>query len=114
MPRLSQPSPAHATLPLILYRCLERPSSRHACFDGDRRHRAPSWTKEAVGGVFVLEADNPDAAIEMAARFPAVRFGGAVEIRPSETYWYVDLGGPNHVVSASASPACVRSPTHAT
>ena len=43
--------------------------------------------KEAVGGLFVLEADDLDAAIEMAARVPAARYGGAVEIRPSEVYW---------------------------
>jgi hypothetical protein len=43
--------------------------------------------KEAVGGWFVLEADNLDAAIEVAARHPAARYGGAVEIRPSEVYW---------------------------
>lgn len=43
--------------------------------------------KEAVGGAFVLEADNLDAAIEVAARVPAARYGGAVEIRPSEVYW---------------------------
>jgi hypothetical protein len=43
--------------------------------------------KEAVGGWFVLEADDLDAAIEIAARVPAARYGGAVEIRPSETYW---------------------------
>jgi hypothetical protein len=44
-------------------------------------------TKEAVGGVFVLEADDIEAAIAMAARVPAARYGGAVEIRPSEVYW---------------------------
>ena len=43
--------------------------------------------KEAVGGWFVLEADNLDAAIEVAARVPAARLGGAIEIRPAETYW---------------------------
>ena len=43
--------------------------------------------KEAVGGWFILEADDIDAAIEVAARVPAARHGGAVEIRPSETYW---------------------------
>ena len=42
---------------------------------------------ESVGGVFVLEADNLDAAIAVAARVPAARHGGAVEIRPSEVYW---------------------------
>ncbi|WP_214405495.1 YciI family protein [Pseudonocardia lacus] len=43
--------------------------------------------KEAVGGLFILEADDLDAAIEVASRVPAARYGGAVEIRPSEVYW---------------------------
>jgi len=43
--------------------------------------------KEAVGGWFILEADDLDAAIEVAARVPAARLGGAIEIRPSEVYW---------------------------
>jgi len=43
--------------------------------------------KETVGGWFFLEADDIDAAIEVAARVPAARNGGAVEIRPSEVYW---------------------------
>jgi hypothetical protein len=43
--------------------------------------------KEAVGGLFILEADDLDAAIAVAARVPAARYGGAVEIRPSEVYW---------------------------
>jgi hypothetical protein len=43
--------------------------------------------KEVVGGWFILEAEDLDAAIEVAARVPAARYGGAVEIRPSEVYW---------------------------
>jgi hypothetical protein len=43
--------------------------------------------KEAVGGYALLEADDLDAAIEVAARIPTARLGGAVEIRPSEKYW---------------------------
>ena len=43
--------------------------------------------KEAVGGWFILDTDNLDTAIEVAARVPAARYGGAVEIRPSEAYW---------------------------
>jgi hypothetical protein len=39
-------------------------------------------TKEALGGFFVYEADDLDAAIELAARIPSVRTGGAIEIRP--------------------------------
>jgi hypothetical protein len=38
--------------------------------------------KEALGGWFVFEADDLDAAIEMASRVPAARLGGGVEIRP--------------------------------
>jgi hypothetical protein len=38
--------------------------------------------KEALGGYLVFEADNLDAAIELAARIPASRLGGAVEVRP--------------------------------
>jgi hypothetical protein len=38
--------------------------------------------KEALGGYFILEADDLDAAIELAARVPAARLGGAVEVRP--------------------------------
>ena len=44
-------------------------------------------TKEAIGGWFVLEADDLDAALEIAARVPAARLGGAVEVRPVQTYW---------------------------
>ena len=39
-------------------------------------------SKEALGGYFIFEADDLDAAIEMAARVPAARLGGAVEVRP--------------------------------
>jgi hypothetical protein len=38
--------------------------------------------KEAIGGYFLLEADDLDAAIELAGRVPAARMGGAVEVRP--------------------------------
>ncbi len=34
----------------------------------------------------VFEADDLDAAIEMAARIPAARLGGAVEVRPVEEW----------------------------
>jgi hypothetical protein len=43
--------------------------------------------KEAVGGYFVLEADDLDAAIAVASKVPAARLGGAIEIRPVEKYW---------------------------
>jgi hypothetical protein len=38
--------------------------------------------KEAIGGYMFFEADDLDAAIELAARIPAARLGGAIEVRP--------------------------------
>jgi hypothetical protein len=38
--------------------------------------------KEAVGGYLHFEAEDLDAAIELAARIPAARLGGAIEVRP--------------------------------
>jgi hypothetical protein len=38
--------------------------------------------KEAIGGYLFFEADDLDAAIELASRVPAARLGGAVEVRP--------------------------------
>ncbi len=38
--------------------------------------------KEAIGGYLMFEADDLDAAIELAARIPAARLGGAIEVRP--------------------------------
>ena len=39
-------------------------------------------TKEALGGYYLFEAADLDAAIELAARIPAARLGGAIEVRP--------------------------------
>ena len=39
-------------------------------------------TKEVLGGYYVFEASNLDEALEVAQRVPAVRLGGAVEVRP--------------------------------
>jgi hypothetical protein len=44
--------------------------------------------KDAVGGWFQLEADDLDAAIEVAAKVPAARLGGWIEIRPERTGGY--------------------------
>jgi hypothetical protein len=38
--------------------------------------------KEALGGYLFYEADDLDQAIELAARIPPARLGGAIEIRP--------------------------------
>ena len=39
-------------------------------------------TKEALGGYLLFEADDLEAAIELASRIPAARMGGAIEVRP--------------------------------
>ncbi|MDQ3937801.1 MAG: YciI family protein [Chloroflexota bacterium] len=42
--------------------------------------------KEALGGWLLFDGDDLDAAIELAARIPAARMGGAVEVRPIVEY----------------------------
>ena len=39
-------------------------------------------TKEVFGGYYVLQADTLDEALDLAARIPAARLGGSVEVRP--------------------------------
>ena len=39
-------------------------------------------TKEALAGYLIFETDDPAAAVELAARIPAARMGGAIEVRP--------------------------------
>lgn len=41
----------------------------------------------AVGGFMNFEADSDDDAIALAAKIPAARQGGAVEVRKCEVYW---------------------------
>jgi hypothetical protein len=38
--------------------------------------------KESIGGYFFFDADDLDAAIDVASRVPAASMGGAVEVRP--------------------------------
>ena|SRR5690349_21477602 len=47
--------------------------------------------KEVLGGYYVLEESDLDAALEFAQQIPAVRLGGAVEVRP-----LVDTGETAH------------------
>jgi hypothetical protein len=41
----------------------------------------------AVGGFYVVEAEDLDDAVAIASRIPQARMGGAVEVRPSAKYW---------------------------
>ena len=55
--------------------------------DGKTHVRNGTYLQEGAAGYSVYEADSMDAAIALAARIPAARLGGAVEIRPAEKYW---------------------------
>jgi hypothetical protein len=55
--------------------------------DGKTHVKNGTYLAEGVGGFSVYEAESMDAAIALAARIPAARLGGAVEIRPTEKYW---------------------------
>ena len=55
--------------------------------DGRTVTRPGTYLGDGVGGYLVFEADDLDAAIELASRIPAARHGGAIEIRPVATYW---------------------------
>ncbi|MGH6864708.1 MAG: YciI family protein [Methyloceanibacter sp.] len=49
-------------------------------------------TKEQLGGIMVLEANDLDHAIRLMAKHPGVRLGGGFEIRPTE-----DIGLPDRL-----------------
>ena len=55
--------------------------------EGQTQVKNGPYLTEGVGGFSVYEAESMEAAIALAARIPAARLGGAVEIRPAEKYW---------------------------
>ncbi len=55
--------------------------------DGKIVVKQGTYLAEGAAGYTVYEADDIDAAMALAARIPAARLGGAVEIRPAEKYW---------------------------
>ena len=55
--------------------------------DGTVVTKGSPYLSEGAGGYLVFEADDLDAAIELASRIPAARHGGAIEIRPVAIYW---------------------------
>lgn len=55
--------------------------------DGKAQVKEGTYLSEGAGGWAVFEAENMEAAVALAAKFPAARLGGAVEVRPSEQYW---------------------------
>jgi hypothetical protein len=55
--------------------------------DGQTHVKNGTYQTEGAAGYAVYEADSLDAALALAARIPAARLGGAVEVRPAEKYW---------------------------
>ena len=55
--------------------------------DGKTHVQNGTYLAEGAAGYAVYEAEGIEAAIALAARIPAARLGGAVEIRPAEKYW---------------------------
>ena len=57
-------------------------SQSPAVIGGDQLQPADTATKEHLGGYFLVEADELDEALEIAARIPTARMGGVIEVRP--------------------------------
>ncbi len=55
--------------------------------NGKAEVRNGTYLREGAGGYLVFEAETLEAAVTLAARIPAARHGGAIEIRPAEQYW---------------------------
>ena len=55
--------------------------------DGKSQVKNGTYLPEGAGGYLVLDAENMEDATALAARVPAARLGGAVEIRPAQKYW---------------------------
>ena len=55
--------------------------------DGKPHVTNGTYLPEGAAGYAVYEAESIEDAVALAARIPAARLGGAVEIRPAEKYW---------------------------
>jgi hypothetical protein len=55
--------------------------------DGEVQVKDGPHLAEGIGGAFVFDAENIEAAIALAGRVPQARLGGAVEVRPVEQYF---------------------------
>ena len=55
--------------------------------DGEVEVKDGPYLAEGIGGAFVFDAEDMEAAVALAARVPQARMGGAVEIRPVEVYF---------------------------
>ena len=59
------------------------------CQDGQPVTAEGPYVSEAgsVGGYLIFEAESQEEAVALAAKIPAARLGGAIEVRPCEAYW---------------------------
>ena len=57
-------------------------------------------TKEQLGGILVIEANDLNDAIQLMSKHPGVRLGGCFEIRPTE-----DIGIPDRLSEVYAQSA---------
>jgi hypothetical protein len=55
--------------------------------DGKPQVKNGTHLTEGVAGYAIVEAETMDDVVALAARIPAARLGGAVEVRRSEQYW---------------------------
>ena len=55
--------------------------------NGKTQVKNGTYLSENVAGYSVVETASMEDAIKLAAKIPAARLGGAVEIRPAEKYW---------------------------
>ena len=58
-------------------------------------------TKEQLGGILVLEADDLNHAIQLMSKHPGVRLGGCFEIRPTEDIGLPDRLSESYIQSGS-------------
>lgn len=55
--------------------------------EGEVEAAAGSYFPEGITSVKFVEAESLEAAVAVAAKIPAARLGGAVEVRKVERYW---------------------------
>ena len=72
--------------------------------DGKTHVQNGTYLAESAAGYAVYEAEGIEAAIALAARIPAARLGGAVEIRPAEKYLVIPRAGAASPAASIMSP----------
>ena len=61
-------------------------------------------TKEQVGGIFVLEAEDMNQAIELMSKHPGLRLGGPFEIRLADEEFTAQLAARQKRIEVEAKP----------